>query len=91
MTKTRTAAPLADDKLPRRVHLGRLDAIRSRPDAHLIAYTLGVGIFDEVTLTRYKSREALEAFCKDGSRHHALVKVPTCQTRMVNRNTQRPA
>ena len=80
-----------DDKLPRRVPLGRLGELRSRPDAHLIAYTVGKGLFDEVTLTVYKSREALEAFCKDGSRHHALVKTPVCQTRLVNRNTQRPA
>lgn len=81
---------LFNDKLPRRLPLGRLDELRSRPDAHLIAYSLGKGLFDEVALTRYKSREALEAFCKDGSRHHALMKVPACPTRMVNKNTQRP-
>ena len=80
-----------DDKLPLRVPLGRLDELRTRPDAHLIAYSLGKGIFDEVTLTVYKSRKALEAFCKDGSRHHALVKTPTKPNFMVNRNTQRPA
>lgn len=79
------------DKLPRHVPLGRLDELRTRPDAHLIAYSLGKGIFDEVTLTVYKSRKALEAFCRDGSRHHALVKTPTKPNFIVNRNTQRPA
>lgn len=88
---TRAAVAPADYRLPRSIPMGRLGELRSRPDADLIAYTVGKGLFDEVTLTRYKSREALEAFCKDGSRHHALVKVPTCPTRMVNKNTQRPA
>lgn len=78
------------DKLPRWLPMGRLDDLRERADAHLIAYTVGRNVFDDYRIARYKSREALESFCKDGSEHHALIKVPTCSTRLTNANTQRP-
>ena len=77
--------------LPRYVSLGRMPELRERPDADRIAYTLGPGSFDDYTLKRYASRKALEAFCKDGSRHHALVKTVVAPSMLVNRNTQRTA
>ena len=77
-------------KAPRFIPSGRLDDLRTRADADLIAYTIPVRAFGEYQVTTYKSRKALEAFCKDGSSHHALVKTPTSRNMIVNRNTQRP-
>lgn len=70
------------------IPLGRLDELRSQPNADCIAYT-AYG-FDAI-IKRYASRKALEAFCKDGSAHHALVKTSVHQSMLVNRNTQRVA
>lgn len=68
------------------VPLGRLDEWRSRPDADLLALS-PVGY--DYAVQRYASRKALEAFCKHGSTHHALVKTPVHPTMLVNRNIQR--
>ena len=68
------------------IPLGRLDELRSQPDADRIAYT--VYGYDAI-IQRYASRKALEAFCKDGSTHHALIKTPVHQSMIINRNTQR--
>lgn len=80
---------LARHDLPRTLPLGRLADLRARPDAELIAYTIPVGLFAEYRLTRYASRRALEAFCRDGSAHHALVKTPTPADHVTNSNVQR--
>jgi hypothetical protein len=68
--------------------VGRLAEVQAVPDADLLAYT--VQGYD-VKLTRYASRAALEAFCKDGSTHHAVVKAPVDPNMMTNRNVQRPS
>jgi len=72
------------------VPFGRLDDLRSRPDAELIAYTVGRSWDSNYRITVYASRKALEAFCRAGSQHHALVKRDVDGTMIVNRNTQRP-
>lgn len=77
------------DRLPRAVSLGRLAELRNRDDAERIAYTIPKGTFAEYRLTLYASRRALEAFCKDGSQHHALVKTAVSPNMLTNRNTQR--
>ncbi len=69
---------------------GRLGDVRSRPDANLYAYTLQGYLGETAKVTRYASRLALEAFCKSGSQHHAIVKTPTHPNMMTNANTQRP-
>lgn len=69
----------------------RIEELRALPNAELLAYTLGKGLFDDCKVTTYKSRQALEAFCKDGSSHHAVIKTPTHPSMITNRNTQRPA
>lgn len=76
-------------KLPKFTPSGRLDELRARPDAACIAYTFPIGAFDDYRLTLYASRKALEAFCRDGSRHHALIKEPRAASMITNRNTQR--
>jgi len=78
-------------RLPRYVSLGGMPGLRERPDADRIAYTLGQGSFDDFTIKRYASRKALEAFCKHGSRHHALVKTVVAPSMLINQNTQRTA
>lgn len=70
------------------IPLGRIDELRSQPDADCIAYT--VYGFDAI-IKRYASRKALETFCKAGSAHYALIKTPVHQSMLVNRNTQRVA
>jgi hypothetical protein len=69
------------------VPLGRLAELTTRPDADLLAYSVQ-GC--DAKVTRYKSRVALLAFCRDGSSHHALIKTPVHPNMLVNRNTQRP-
>lgn len=76
-------------RLPRTIPFGRIGDLRSRPDADLIAYTIPARTFADFRLKRYASRKALEAFCRDGSSHHALVKRPVHPSMLVNRNTQR--
>lgn len=73
------------------IPLGRIDDLRTRADADRIALTTPSSLFGEYTWKVYASRTALETFCKDGSRHHALVKVPTAANMLTNRNTQRRA
>lgn len=69
------------------VPLGRLVELQGRPDAHLLAYTVQG---HDARVVRYKSREALKFFCKEGSRHHAVVKdVVTTPSMLWNKNMQR--
>lgn len=75
-------------KLPKFCPMGRLSDLASHPDADLIAYTVGNGFFDDYAIKRYASRAALEAFCKDGSRHHALIKRRVSAGMLFNRNVQ---
>ena len=70
--------------------VGRLDDLRARPDAELLAYTVQGSFGETARVTAYKSRKALETFCKAGSAHHALVKTPKHPNMMTNRNTERP-
>jgi hypothetical protein len=83
--------PRNTTRLPRTIPFGRLAELRARPDANLIAYTMGAGIFDDCRLKLYASREALRVFCQDGSDHHALVKELVSALLIENRNHQRPA
>ena len=69
--------------------IGRISELHSREDAGLLAYTIGQSLGDGVCVVRYASRMALEAFCKAGSRHHAVVKRAVPATMLTNRNTQR--
>jgi hypothetical protein len=69
--------------------MGRLNELRLRDDAERIAYTIPRRNFDDYGLTLYASRAALEAFCKPGSFHHALVKAEVPANMLTNRNTQR--
>lgn len=78
-------------KLPKFLPAGRLSDLSAHPDADLIAYTVGAGWSADYAIKRYTSRAALEAFCKDGSKHHALVKRPVSGSMLTNRNTQRIA
>lgn len=75
---------------PKTCPLGRLDELRSRPGAYLVAYTVGPSIFDDYRIRKYNSRAQLRAFCKPGSKHHALVKDRVRGNLLSNRNTQRP-
>lgn len=68
------------------VPLGRLAELHARQNAHLLAYTVAGW---DAKVTTYKSRAALEAFCKDGSRHHAVMKAYTEPCMITNHNTQR--
>lgn len=76
------------DKLPKYVPAGRILELTARDDAERIAYTIPTRLFADYAVKRYASRKALEAFCKPGSRHHALVKVPTHPTMVTNPNIQ---
>ena len=58
------------------IPFGRLDDLRQRPDAERMAYTIPQGTFGDYRVKTYASRKALIAFCKPGSRHHALIKTP---------------
>jgi hypothetical protein len=78
-------------KLPKSVPIGRIDDLKARDDAHLIAYTVSdrTMTFD-VKVTRYASRKALAAFVREGSRHYALVRdVVDHPSKITNRNLQR--
>lgn len=75
--------------LPRTTCPGRLSDIAARPDAHCIAYTASGLLGEVLTLRRFNSRAALVAFCKPGSRMHAVVKDEVEECMLVNRNTQR--
>lgn len=79
---------MANNTLPKSLPMGRLHELESRSDAHLIAYSTAA-LFQGYRITRYKSRKALEAFCRPGSVHHALVKTPTHPNMITNRNVQR--
>jgi hypothetical protein len=62
--------------------------LKTEPDALLKAFSrVSLGT---AKITTYKSRKALETFCRDGSIHHALVKTPVHRNMLVNRNTQYP-
>jgi len=76
--------------LPRTIALGRVSDLLSREDADCIALTRNAVIGADYKVTLYKSRAALEAFCKDGSAHFALVRRPVAPNMLTNRNTQRP-
>jgi hypothetical protein len=77
------------EKLPKFCPMGRLSDLASRADADLIAYTVGAGFAADYAIKRYASRAALEAFCRDGSKHHALVKRRVSASMLVNRNVER--
>lgn len=78
------------EKLPKFCSMGRLSDLASRADADLIAYTVGAaGFAADYAIKRYTSRAALEAFCKDGSKHHALVKRRVSASMLANRNVER--
>ena len=68
---------------------GQIIDLVSEPDADLLAYTIPGGVFADCLITRYKSRKALEAFCRDGSAHHAIVKTIVIRTMLTNRNVER--
>ena len=70
--------------------VGRLDDLRTRPDAELLAYTTQGHFGETAKVTTYASRAALEAFCKPGSSHHALIKTRKHPNLLTNRNTERP-
>lgn len=74
--------------IPKQICLGHINNLREHPEAELIALTTPERIFGDYKVTKFKSRKALEAFCKDGSKLHALVKTPTHRNMLVNRNTQ---
>lgn len=76
-------------KLPRTVPFGRLGELRARPDSDLIAYSFGGGLMGDARVKVYASRAALEAFCKPGSNHHALIKHGVAARLLTNRNTER--
>ena len=76
--------------LPKSIPLGRLNELRSRPDAELIAYRHGRGLFDDCGLLKFKSRKALEAFLKNDGPLQALVKTPTERNMLVHPCYQRP-
>jgi len=69
------------------VPLGRLSEVAMEPNAELLAYTVQGW---DARIVAYKSRKALEAFCKDGSLHNAVIKEPRHPNMISNRNTQRP-
>ena len=71
------------------VPFGRLVEMAQAPGADLMAYTTPSTTFGDYAVKRYKSRKALEAFCHDGSRHHAILKTPVRAGMLVNRNTQK--
>lgn len=59
------------------VPLGRLDDYRKRPDANLYLVQPGRGLFDNETLIKFGSRQALEAFSKkNGLRPLVFTQVP---------------
>jgi len=72
------------------VPMGRLDEYISRPDAECLAITYPATVFGDYVVCKYRSRKALESFCRVGSQHHALVKTPVHPSMLVNPNTQRP-
>lgn len=74
------------NQLPQSIPLGRLSELSGRHDADLIAYTV-IGF--DAKLRRFNSRNALRAFCKDGSKMFALVKewMPSAN-HVTNRNLQ---
>ena len=68
---------------------GRITEYADREDAELLAYS-PAGQWD-YKVRRFNSRKALEAFCKDGSAMHAVVKSPVSRQMLINRNIQRLA
>lgn len=56
------------------IPFGRINDLRSRPDAHLIAVRPGKGVTDDYIVKRYTSRKALETFLRKPGDWHALVK-----------------
>ena len=78
-------------KLPQSVPFGRLDDLRTRPDADLITYRMGSGAWiTDCELVKFKSRKALEAFLKNDGPLHALVKTPTDRNMLIHPCYQRP-
>lgn len=73
------------------IQAGRLDDLRSRPDADRIAYTVSRHMLHDYPWKVYASRAALLAFAKPDSAHHALIKDVVEPNMLTNRNTQRPA
>lgn len=78
-------------RLPRFIALGRIADLLAHPDAERIALTSPARLGGEYRVTVYQSRAALEAFCRDGSAHVALVRAPVPGNVLTNRNTQRRA
>lgn len=70
--------------IPKSIPFGRLNDLRSRADADLIAYKPGVGSLDDFVLKRYASRAALESFLKNPGAWHALVKTPTERNSLIH-------
>lgn len=70
---------------------GRLGELLANEDAPLLAYSRLGNLGEDCKVRRFNSRAALEAFCKDGSALHALVKTPRPKNCITNRNTQREA
>lgn len=69
---------------------GRLDEMASREDALLLASSPVNDRWDSMlNIYRFSCRSALEAFCRRGSKLHAVVKTPVHPNMLVNLNTQR--
>ena len=79
------------NKLPQSVPFGRLNELRARPDASLIAYLIPSALLDECRLKRYASRLALTTFLKQGGNWHALVKDSVDLNMLTCRNLQYPS
>ena len=76
---------------PKYIPPGRLPDLLARPDADRIAYTVPLNIWADYPVKVYASRAEMLHFCKDGSRHFALVRTLTTRSMLTNHNTERVA
>ena len=59
--------------LPKTSPLGRLDELRSRPEAELIAFIPGRGLFSEHLLRKFRTRRTMEVFLNKTEGWNALM------------------